>query len=331
MPVGTIVFNSGQLVVDLKEKNQQLLIAKGGRGGRGNTVFKTLRNTAPRIAEKGEPGESFTLDLELKLLADVGLVGCPNAGKSTFLSRVSSAHPKVADYPFTTLSPNLGVAAVGDVHVVIADIPGLIEGAHEGRGLGDEFLRHIQRTKVIIHLVDINGFENKTAYENYRVINKELKQYSAQLAKKSMLIAVNKMDLTDSDKKLAAFKRHLKGKKIFPLSGVTGKGVQELLRAAVKALMAVPEEEPLLESTAAVKKYVYEPEFSVVKEEDNVFVIRGAKVERLAAMTDFNQEETLTRFQNILKKMGIEKALKEQGISPGDTVRIGEQELIYEK
>lgn len=328
VPVGTIVYKAGgELLADLKEPGMILLVARGGRGGRGNAVFKTSRNTAPRIFEKGEPGEEITLDLELKLIADVGLVGFPNAGKSTFLSRISSARPKIADYPFTTLTPNLGVASFGGKSFVIADIPGLIEGAHEGKGLGDGFLRHIQRTRVIVHLVDLFGFCGKTAYSNYKTINRELAGYSVQLAKKPMLIAANKTDITDSDIRLREFKRNLKGKKVFPVSAVTGAGIKELLARIVVTLEKVPSEEPLSEP---VKRYVYEPDFTVEKR-NGEFIVSGTKIEKLAAMTDFKHEETLRRFQNIIQKMGVDDALEEKGIRPGDIVRIGKNELTYEK
>lgn len=330
IPIGTVVSRDGEVIADLRRSGEQILIAKGGRGGRGNAVFKTHRHTAPRIAEKGEPGEHFVLDLELKLIADIGLVGFPNAGKSTFLSRVSSARPKIADYPFTTLSPNLGVATVGDKNFVIADIPGLIEGAHEGKGLGDEFLRHIQRTRVIIHIVDIFGFDNNTAYKNFKTINAELAKYSKKLSKKPMVIAANKTDLTDAKEKLAEFKKRLKGKKIFPISAVSGEGVKELLSQALKALEAAVETESEHLPELPVRKYIYEPDFTVSRDGD-VYVVSGKKIEKLSAMTDFENMETLRRFQNIIKKMGVEKALVAAGAAPGDTIRIGLQELIFEK
>jgi GTP-binding protein len=328
VPVGTVVRRSGEMLADMKESGRMMLVAAGGRGGRGNQSFKTSRHTAPRLAEKGEPGEQVTLDLELKLIADVGLVGFPNAGKSTFLSRISAARPKIADYPFTTLTPNLGVVHFKEKQFVVADIPGLIEGAHEGKGIGDEFLRHVQRTRVIIHLVDMTGFDGKSPAENYRIINKELASYSKMLTKKTMLVAANKMDVTDAVAALAAFKRHVKGKKVFPISAVTGKGVDALLSAVLKVLNTATSHEDVVPET--VRKYVYEPDFTVVKKDD-VFVIQGARVEKLAAMTDFNQEEALRRFQNILKKMGIEKVLAERGVRVGDIVRVGGFEFVYEK
>lgn len=328
VPVGTVVRIGGAAVADLTRPGQKYLIAKGGRGGRGNASFKTHRRSAPHIAEKGEPGEEVVIDLELKLIADVGLVGMPNAGKSTFLSHISSARPKIADYPFTTLKPNLGVVAMGDTHYVVADIPGLIEGAHDGRGLGDEFLRHIQRTKVLVHLIDVNGYEGATAYHSFKAINHELSRFSPALLKKPMIIAVNKMDVTDADKKLTAFKRHVKGKKIFPISAVTGTGLPALLKAMAAAVASAPSASGFVEETH--REYIYAPEFTIEKTAD-AYVITGKKVEKLWAMTDFSQEEGLRRFQNIMRKMGVEKALEAKGAVVGDTVRICSMEYIYEK
>lgn len=328
VPVGTVVSRGGEILADMKEPRQKILVAKGGRGGRGNSSFKTGRHTAPRIAEKGEPGEQVNLDLELRLIADVGLVGFPNAGKSTFLAHISAARPKIADYPFTTLTPNLGVVRSGEGSFVVADIPGLIEGAHLGKGIGDEFLRHIQRTRVLIHLVDVMGFDEHTAYRNYRTINKELEAYSPRLSKKPMLVAVNKMDLTDADAKLARFKKTLKKARIYPISAATGAGIPALLKAVQKALATAPVEEEIVPEP--VKKYVYEPEFTIAREGD-VFIVKGSKIERLAAMTDFSEEESLRRFQNILRKMGVEKALQEKGIVEGDTVRIASMEFTFSR
>jgi GTP-binding protein len=278
--------------------------------------------------EKGEPGVSVELSLELKLIADVGLVGFPNAGKSTLLSSISAARPKIADYPFTTLSPNLGVAQYGGKNFVVADIPGLIEGAHTGKGLGDEFLRHIERTRVLVHIVDLFGFDEQSAFRNYKTINKELEQYSKKLASKKMLVAANKTDLTDSGKKLAELKRRLKGKKIYSISAVTGKGVDVLLGAVIKELSKPAAEEPVEEP---VRRYIYEPDFVVSRDSDGTYVISGKKIEKLAEMSDFNEDESLRRFQNILKKMGVEKALVEKGAQVGDMVRIGTLEFEYQK
>jgi GTP-binding protein len=331
VPAGTLVFKNGGLFADLKTAGEKILAAKGGRGGRGNASFKTAKNTAPRIAENGEPGETAEINLELRLIADVGFVGLPNAGKSTLLSKISAAKPKIADYPFTTLAPNLGVVDYKGRHFVAADIPGIIEGAHEGKGLGLEFLRHIRRTKVLIHLIDVSGFDESDPYENYKTINNELKKYSKYLAKKHIIIVLNKIDLPDSQKHIKAFKKHLKTKKFIMISAATGEGVDKLLAETVKMLdkpLKFNAEEEI--EVVPVKKYVYEPEFKIHME-DGVFVVTGKKVETLTEMTKFSEEDALRRYQNILKKMGLEDELERMGCKPGDLVRIGGLEFEYEK
>lgn len=329
VPLGTIVYKNGELFADLQELGKKVLIAKGGRGGRGNASFKTHNNTVPRIAEKGEPGEVAEIDLELRLIADVGLVGFPNAGKSTFLSVVSSARPKIADYPFTTLEPNLGVVTIDDKQFVIADIPGIIEGAHLGKGLGLEFLRHIKRTKVLIYLIDVSGFDGTDPYKTYKILSNELKKYSKYMSKKHMVIALNKTDIDSSKDNIKKFKKKIKGEKIYPISNMTKEGISKLLIDVYK-LINKPIEEEEIESIP-VKKYIYEPEFFVNVNEDGVFVVTGKKVEILAEMTKFNEDEALRRFQNILKKMGIEIALEKKGCKIGDTVRIGVFEFEFQK
>ena len=328
VPVGTIVYKNGEVFADLKEIGKKILVAKGGRGGRGNASFKTHNNTVPRIAEKGEPGEVAEIDLELRLIADVGLVGFPNAGKSTFLSVVSSARPKIADYPFTTLEPNLGVVKIDDKQFVIADIPGIIEGAHTGKGLGLEFLRHIKRTKVLIYLIDVSGFDGTDPYKTYKILCNELKKYSKLLAKKHMVIALNKIDIDSSADNIKKFKKKIKGIKIYEISNVTKEGINKLLIDVYK-LTNTPVEEDI--ETVPVKKYIYEPEFKVDLDEDGIFVVSGKKVETLAEMTKFNEDEALRRFQNILKKMGVELALEQKGCKVGDTVRIGVFEFEFQK
>ena len=328
VPPGTVIYKNLELFADLKEPHQKVIVAKGGRGGRGNHSFKTHKHTAPRVAEKGEPGEIVTVNLELMLIADVGLCGLPNAGKSTLLSRISAARPKIADYPFTTLSPNLGIAKFAGKSFAVADIPGLIEGAHKGKGLGDDFLRHIRRTRVLVHLVDVFGFGDKTAYENYRTIKKELSSYSKKLAQKPSILAANKMDLTGSAEKLKEFKKRLKGVKVWPISCATGEGIDAVMKEAVKVLNTpVKKDEAVVET---VKTYTYEPDFRIEKIGE-VFFVKGAKVEKLSDMTVFKEEEALRRFQNIFKKMGVDKALKENNIQPGDVVRVGKFEFIYKE
>ncbi len=327
VPVGTIVKRDDSVIADLKTPHEKVLIASGGRGGRGNAAFKTSRKTAPKIAEKGEPGELFDADLELKLIADVGLVGCPNAGKSTLLSRMTAARPKIADYPFTTLSPNLGVAQYQDQTFVAADIPGLIEGAHEGKGLGMEFLRHVERTRLLVHLIDPLGFDKKTPLQSVRAIEKELKLYSTKLANKPVIYVMNKMDLTGAQEARKKLQKHLKGKKLLAISAVSGEGIPELLAVLAKKLTTIKEEvEEVV--TADFKKFVFENDF-IVERDDDGFHVMGKKVERLVAMTNFDQEQAVARMQNILKKMGVEKMLLKEGVQAGDRVRIGEMEFLF--
>lgn len=327
VPVGTMVYREGKLLADLAAPGETILVAKGGRPGRGNAAFKTHRNTAPMISEKGEPGELFKIQLELKLLADIGLVGYPNAGKSTLLSRLTNARPKIADYPFTTLNPNLGIADWHHLRMVVADIPGLIEGAHDGKGLGHDFLRHIERTRVLFHLVDVYGYDGHDAVESVKLILEELRLHSPALLKKPMALVVNKMDLTGADKVLKALEKKYKKMKIFAISAATGQGITPLLTYAAKEV-SKPEAEAVHIRPEPLR-FVIEVDYEVVKESDH-FRVKGPKVERLAAMTNFDQQESLKRFQNILKKMGIEKELARQGAESGDTVRIGKIEFFYE-
>ena len=329
VPLGTLIYKNNELFADLKEEGQKVLVAKGGRGGRGNSAFKTQKHTVPRIAEKGEPGEEAEIELELRLIADVGLVGFPNAGKSTFLSVISSARPKIADYPFTTLEPNLGVVSLNDKQIVIADIPGIIEGASFGKGLGLEFLRHIKRTKVLLYMIDVSGFDGLDPYEVYKILNKELKQYSKFLSKKHTVIAVNKTDVCDCGQNIEKFKKNIKNKKIFSISNVSKEGIDKLLSELAK-LVELPVKEEDIQSVP-IKKYIYEPDFKIDIDEYGIFVISGKKIEVLAEMTKFNEDEALRRFQNILKKMGVDIALEEKGCKVGDTVRIGNFEFDYTK
>jgi len=328
VPLGTVVHIGSKVVADLTRQDEQYLVAHGGRGGRGNAAFKSSRNTAPRIAEKGEPGEEITVELELKLIAEVGVIGLPNAGKSTLLSRLTSAHPKIASYPFTTLTPNLGVAAYQDFQFVIADIPGLIEGAHEGKGLGHEFLRHVERTKVLVHLVDASGFDGSTPEKDMETVKKELKAYSPALARKPQIIVLTKMDLLASPATvLARFKKKVKkGDQILMISAVTNKGLDVLLRTIVKTLQAIPQELPPPQAPLHV---ILEPD-ARVERDGEVFVVTGKKIERFAAMTDFNLPEASHRFQNLLKKLGVERLLKDSGACTGDPVRIGKEEFSFE-
>ncbi|RLC75802.1 MAG: GTPase ObgE [Chloroflexi bacterium] len=330
VPPGTVVRDAetGELIADLVEPGQKVLVARGGRGGRGNAAFATPTNQAPRFAEKGEPGEERWLYLELKLIADAGIVGVPNAGKSTLLASVSAARPKIAPYPFTTLEPNLGVVTVGDYDFVLADIPGLIEGAHRGAGLGHKFLRHIERTRVIIHLLDGLSLDPLKDFED---INKELALFSERLAAKPQIVAFNKMDLPEVRERWPSVKEKMleRGYGIYAISAATGEGVWELMRAVALLLREMPKEWPIKEREEPIKKKGERP-FVVVKE-GNVWRVKGDKVEMLAAMTDWEQEEAVQRFQQMLEKWGVTKALWKAGVQDGDTVVIGNVELEWKE
>ncbi len=327
IPVGTIVYlaESRELLGDLREPEQRLLVAQGGRGGRGNAFFATSTNRAPRLAEKGEPGQECWLYLELRLIADVGIVGCPNAGKSTLLSVVSAARPKIAPYPFTTLAPNLGVVTIDEHSFVLADIPGLIEGAHKGLGLGHDFLRHISRTRLLIHLLDGLAEDPLADFDQ---INEELRLYDPKLAEKPQIVVLNKMDLTEAQKGWPKVKREIgrRGLPVTSISALTGEGVRELLYRVGQALESLPEEEPVEE--VKVFRLPEEESFSILREGE-AFRVEGRRVERAVAMTDWGQEEAVRRFQRILEAMGVSTALERAGVKTGDTVRIGDMELEW--
>lgn len=328
VPCGTIVRQDGEILVDLTKPGQQFVAAKGGMGGRGNQSFKTRNNTAPHIAENGQPGEEATLILELKVLADLGLVGFPNAGKSTFLSRISAARPRIADYPFTTLNPNLGVTLHKGISFATADIPGIIEGASEGKGLGHQFLKHIERTRVLLHIVDPDGFDGMSAEESIKVIEKELKAFDKKLAQKPRILAVNKLDLPSAKKTYDALKNKFKKQKVFLMSAATGEGVQAVLDEIVKILAATPVEIITPEAKKAVVHKV-EPIFTIERGDDDIIYIKGKKIEEFIAMTNFAQPEAVTRLRGIFKKIGLEKALNKQGVQDGDTLIVGGREFEW--
>lgn len=332
VPPGTMVCDeaTGNLLADLTEHGQSAAIAKGGRGGRGNARFVTSVNRVPGFAENGEPGEEHWVILELKLLADVGLVGFPNAGKSTLLSRVSKATPKIAAYPFTTIAPNLGVVTVPDGRsFVLADIPGLIEGAHEGAGLGHEFLRHIERTRVLIHLVDGAGSEGRDPLEDFQTINRELALHNPSLARKKQIVGFNKMDLPEARERWPlAEKWFLKNEfQVLPLSGVTGEGMDQLLYLAANALDEVQSEPEEEYGAQRVYRAEDEREFTITREGPSEYRVEGKFLERLVAMTNLDNEEALFRFHRILRRLGVEKALRDAGAADGDTVRIRNAEF----
>lgn len=341
VPPGTTIMDqhTGEVIADLIQGGQSVRVVKGGRGGRGNSRFATPRNPAPHMAENGEPGEERDITLELKVLADVGLVGFPSVGKSTLLSIVSEAKPKIADYHFTTIHPNLGVVYVEEGrHFVMADLPGLIEGAHEGAGLGHQFLRHIERTRVILHVLDMSGLEGRDPYTDYMQINHELKQYDYRLEERPQIIVANKMDIPSAVEHLDVFREKLKQQSnndkilIYPISAVTKKGLQDLLYAVCDLLDKIPET-TFVQSVADEEEhitYTFDDNLDFkVREDDGVFVLEGQKIERLFKMTNFEYDEGIKRFARTLRHMGVDKALRDKGAKEGDTVRILEFEFEF--
>src|SRR6185436_15748851 len=333
VPPGTIIFDAetGDVIGDLTNPGQQLVVCKGGRGGRGNQHFATSRNQAPRTAEKGEPEEEKRLKLELKLIADIGLIGVPNAGKSTLLSVLTNAKPKIAAYPFTTLEPNLGVAEI-DVNttVVLADIPGLIEGAAQGLGLGHDFLRHVQRTRVLIHLLD--GL-SEDPFADYSQINSELALFDPHLGKKPQLVVLNKIDQPEVQEKLKDLQKKFKKLKIelLTISALARTNTRELLIKAHQKLADAPPPE-IVELPIPVYKPKDDPrEFTVKREGANEWRISGTAIERAAAMTQWEHDGSVRRFQKIMKTIGVDVALREAGVEEGDTVSIGEYELEWQE
>ncbi|HLU22013.1 MAG TPA: GTPase ObgE [Bacillaceae bacterium] len=339
VPPGTVVKDedTNEIIADLIEHEQQAVIAKGGRGGRGNTRFATPANPAPEIAENGEPGQERNVILELKVLADVGLVGFPSVGKSTLLSVVSAAKPKIAEYHFTTIVPNLGVVETDDGRsFVMADLPGLIEGAHEGVGLGHQFLRHIERTRVIVHVIDMSGLEGRDPYVDFTTINQELQEYNLRLLERPQIIVANKMDMPDAEQNLQEFKEKLtEDYPIFPISAISRQGLRELLYAIADQLEQTPEF-PLHETIQddTINRVVYrhekaEQEFEISRDPDGSFVLTGDKIERLFKMTDFSRDESVRRFSRQLRSMGVDDALRERGAQHGDTIRLLEFEFEF--
>ncbi len=332
VPPGTVLFDAetGELIGDLTEPGQQLTVCKGGRGGRGNQHFATSRNQAPRTAEKGEPAEEKHIKLELKLIADIGLIGVPNAGKSTLLSVLTNAKPKIAPYPFTTLEPNLGVANIDDdTTVVLADIPGLIEGASHGAGLGHDFLRHVQRTRVLIHLLD--GL-SEDPVADYSQINSELSLFDPNLARKPQIVALNKIDQPDVQERLADIQKKFKKLKVefMTISALARTNTRELLVKAYQKLEETPPMEAV-ELPLPVYKPKEDPrEFEVVREGENEWRVTGSAIERAAKMTYWQHDGSVRRFQKIMETLGVEEALRKAGVQEGDTVAIGEFELEWQ-
>jgi GTP-binding protein len=339
VPVGTVAFEAETdlILADLVRPDQRVLIARGGRGGRGNWAFKSPTVQAPRIAENGEPGEERRVRLELKLIADVGIVGVPNAGKSTLLSVVSAARPKIADYPFTTLEPNLGTVVIDSRDMVFADIPGLIEGAHSGAGLGHTFLRHIERTRLLIHL--LNGL-SPDPLGDYVAINQELALFNPALAAKPQIVVLNKLDLPDVQaawRGLAAKLRALGVAEPLAISAVSREGVEALLRRAADTLAELPKELPLSDDEMALADYgpevsgrsATDKSFTIARDIDGAWRVQGAYIEKIVKMTQWEYYDAVMRFQRIMQALGITDALRARGVQEGDTVRIGNKELDW--
>lgn len=327
VPLGTVVtdMDTGLIIADLSHKNQEEIIAKGGLGGRGNTAFKTQTNTAPDYSENGEEGERRNLKVEVKMLADVGLVGLPSVGKSTIISCVSASKPKIAAYHFTTLTPNLGVVGASEGRsFVMADLPGLIEGASEGEGLGDKFLRHIERTRVIAHVIDMSGFEGRNPYDDYVLINKELEAFNKKLIEKPMIVIANKMDVEGAKENLEEFKKKVDCE-IFEVSAVSKTGLDAVVNRLADILDTIPNN-PLYDDSQIESHVLYkfkkEEPFIITRDDDGTWVVSGKEVERIFKMTKFSSDEAVTRFAKKLRKMGIDDKLVEMGAETGDCVRI---------
>lgn len=339
VPPGTVVKNeeTGSVIADLVEHGQKAIIARGGRGGRGNMRFVTPSNPAPEIAEKGEPGQELNVVLELKVLADVGLVGFPSVGKSTILSVVSKAKPKIGAYHFTTIVPNLGMVNLDDGRsFVMADLPGLIEGAHQGIGLGMQFLRHIERTRVIIHVVDMSGMEGRDPYQDYLTINEELKQYNLRLTERPQIVVANKMDIPGAEENLAQFKQQVgESVEIYPVSALTQQGLKPVLYKVADLLEVTPKfelydlDEETSDTTVLYKHEKKGEDFNITRDDDGAYVLSGYTIERLFKMTDFSKEAGVRKFARQLRAMGVDDALRERGAKDGDTVRLLEFEFEF--
>lgn len=333
VPLGTIItdLETNLVIADLTKKDDEIVVAYGGRGGRGNIALATRTNPAPSYAENGEPGEVRKVKIELKLLADVGLVGMPSVGKSTFISKISASKPKIAAYHFTTLNPNLGVVKVREnKSFVVADLPGLIKGASLGEGLGDKFLKHIERTRVIAHIIDMSSFEGRDPYDDYITIRKELENFNVSLIQKPEIIIANKMDMPNSKENLEEFKKRV-NQEVYPISAMNNEGISEVLNVLSDMLDKI-DKKPLFEEEKFESHILYqfkkEQPFTIVKEDD-IWVIKGEKIEKLLRMTRFTTEEAVNRFANKLRKMGIDDKLRELGAEDGDYVRILDFEFEY--
>ena len=333
VPEGTVItdMDTGLIIADLVKNGEEAVVAHGGRGGRGNIAFATRSNPAPNFAENGEPGEVKRVKVELKLLADVGLVGLPSVGKSTFISKISAVKPKIAAYHFTTLKPNLGVVrASNNRSFVVADLPGLIKGASLGEGLGDKFLKHIERTRVIAHIIDMSAFEGRDPYEDYLTINKELEDFNKKIIDKPQIIIANKMDMPTSKENLKKFKEKV-NVEVFEMSAMNGEGIDKIINKLADMLDNI-KKEPLYDEqkfeSHVLYKFKVEKPFTITKD-NRTWVVRGDEVEKLLKMTKFSSDESALRFSNKLRKLGIDDQLRELGAEEGDTVRILDFEFEY--
>lgn len=341
IPPGTVILNddNGEVIADLTRHGQEIVIAKGGRGGRGNVRFATAANTAPQIAENGEEGQERYIVLELKVMADVGLVGFPSVGKSTLLSVVSAAQPKIGAYHFTTITPNLGVVDVGDGRsFVMADLPGLIEGAHEGIGLGHEFLRHVERTRVIIHVVDMSGSEGRDPFDDWQKINEELKLYNAELENRLQIIAANKMDDPQAQENLEEFSKKVREVRsdieILPISALTRNGIQEMLYKTVDMLDKLPDAVAIEEVEQIAERKVYtlekkEDDGFIIRRENDTFVVESTKIENMMKRMQLNSHDSILKLGRTLRHMGVDSELRKRGAKDGTLVRIGELEFEF--
>ena len=334
VPLGTIItdLDTDLIIADLTKKDDEVVVAAGGRGGRGNIAFATKSNPAPHFAENGEPGEIRNVKVELKLLADVGLVGMPSVGKSTIISKISKAKPKIAAYHFTTLKPNLGVVKSNNSSFVVADLPGLIEGASRGDGLGDQFLKHIERTRVIAHVIDMGATEGRNPYDDYVIINNELKQFNPKILDKPQIIIANKMDMPNALDNLEEFKKKV-NIPIYPVKAINNEGLKEVVEVIADMLDKI-KKEPLYEEekfeSHVLYKFKEEKPFTIVRE-GNAWIVKGEKIEKLLKMTKFNTDESANRFANKLRKYGVDDELRKLGAVEGDTIRILDFEFEYKE
>ena len=335
VPVGTTIkdFETGNIIADLTKHNEEVIVAYGGKGGRGNVTLATKSNPCPSFAERGEPGEVRKIKVELRMLADVGLVGLPSVGKSTLLSMITNANPKIASYHFTTLSPNLGVVSTKDNNFVIADLPGLIEGASDGLGLGHKFLKHIERTKIIAHIIDMSASEGRDPYDDYIIIRKELETFSKKLLNKKEIIIANKMDLPGSKENLEKFKTKIK-EEVYEISALNNQNLDKLINV-LSDLVKNTKEEKLYEEDIQEKHVLYkfkqEKPFTIIKENNNTYIIKGEKVEKIFKMINFNTEEAISRFAKKLRNMGVDEELEKLGVKEGDIIKILDYEFQYTK